>query len=85
MFSKKINGWHVEKVCVRDLADFGTHSQKGCPPLMYIITSSYSPFQVSILLLGKQFFICLVQANSFLQFFLCPIKFLASPFLLDTY
>ena len=32
--SKK-NGWHVEKNCIKDLADFGKHSQRGCPPLFY--------------------------------------------------
>ena len=46
-----------------------------------IIISSFSPFQVSILPCGKLLFFCIVQGNSFLQFFLCPLKYLAFPFL----
>ena len=41
-----------------------------------IITSSFSPFQVSVRF-------CIVQANCFLRFFLCPLNYLPSPFLLN--
>lgn len=35
MCSSKNMGWHVEKCCIRELADFGTHPQKGCPPQLW--------------------------------------------------
>ena len=49
-----------------------------------IITSSFIPFQVSTLLLGKTLIFCIVQESSFLQFFLCPLEFVASPFIFNT-
>ena len=48
-----------------------------------IITSSFSPFQVSILLWGKLYFFVSFKQISFCYFFLCSLKFLASPFLLN--
>ena len=48
-----------------------------------IITSSFSPFQISILIWGKCTFFVSFKQIPFCNFFLCPLKFLASPFLLN--
>ena len=47
-----------------------------------IITFSFSPFQVSILLREKTVLFCIVQTN-FSNFLLFPLKYLAFPFLLN--
>ena len=52
MFSKNF-GWHVEKFCVRDLADFSTHSQKGYPLLLYsldVYLQSFSRYTQTVIL-----------------------------------
>ena len=48
-----------------------------------IITSSFSQFQVSIILWGKLYFFVSFKQITFCNFFLCSIKYLTSPFLLS--
>ena len=52
-----------------------------CCTFFDIITSSFSPFQVHIFLWGKTILFVSFKHIPSCNFFLCPVRYLASPFL----